>query len=240
MSAIDHIEVLRDGAAAQYGSDAIAGVLNIVLKGGVSAPDVTSNVGLSIGSFAGNSCTPNGLNCTIGSNIDFRDGGLADVGGSWGIAAGKGSVTVAAEYRHHNETNRSSFDPRDQIVAGDAGHNAVGEPNHRWGDPDTRDAMTFVNANLPIIQSATRFLYAFGGYSRRDSSSAGFYRRALDARNLPQVYPQGFLPLIEPTVQDASVAVGVRGVRGLWSYDFSGGFGHNGFAFSVGNSLNVS
>jgi iron complex outermembrane recepter protein len=97
-----------------------------------------------------------------------------------------------------------------------------------------------VNANLPINQSATRFLYAFGGYSRRDSSSAGFYRRALDARNLPQVYPQGFLPLIEPTVQDASVAVGVRGVRGLWSYDFSGGFGHNGFAFSVGNSLNVS
>ena len=240
VSAIDHIEVLRDGAAAQYGSDAIAGVLNLVLKGGVSAPDLTSNFGLAIGSFAGNSCTPNGLNCTTGDEIDFRDGALGDVGGSWGIAAGKGSVTVAAEYRHHNETNRASFDPRDQIVAGDAGHNAVAEPNHRWGDPDTRDAMTFVNANIPINQSATRFLYAFGGYSRRNSSSAGFYRRALDARNLPQVYPQGFLPLIEPTVQDASGAVGIRGVRGLWSYDFSGEFGHNAFAFSVGNSLNVS
>ena len=61
VSAIDHIEVLRDGAAAQYGSDAIAGVINIVLKGGVSRPSVTSKFGLSKGSFAGNSCTPNGL-----------------------------------------------------------------------------------------------------------------------------------------------------------------------------------
>ena len=240
VSSIDHIEVLRDGAAAQYGSDAIAGVLNIVLKGGVATPDVATNFGLSVGSFAGNRCTPNGLSCTTGDAIDFTDGGLADVGGSWGIAAGKGSVTLAAEYRHHNLTNRASFDPRDQIVAGDAGANAIAEPNHRWGDPDTRDAMTFVNANLPLNASGTRFFYAFGGYSRRESSSAGFYRRALDPRNLPQVYPQGFLPLIEPTVQDASGAAGVRGVRGKWSYDFSGEYGHNGFGFTVGNSLNVS
>ena len=125
VSAIDHIEVLRDGAAAQYGSDAIAGVINIVLKGGVARPNVTSNFGLSKGSFAGNRCTPAGLACTEGADIDFSDGGLFDLGGSWGLAAGKGSVTVAAEYRHHNRTNRASFDPRDQIVAGDAGNNAV-------------------------------------------------------------------------------------------------------------------
>ena len=60
LSAIDHIEILRDGAAAQYGSDAIAGVINIVLKGGVMRPEVTSNAGLSAGSFVGNSCAPNG------------------------------------------------------------------------------------------------------------------------------------------------------------------------------------
>ena len=57
LSAIDHIEVLRDGAAAQYGSDAIAGVINIVLTGGVTRPSVTANVGVSTGSFAGNRCT---------------------------------------------------------------------------------------------------------------------------------------------------------------------------------------
>jgi iron complex outermembrane receptor protein len=240
VSAIDHIEILRDGAAAQYGSDAIAGVINIVLKSGVARPDLTLNTGLSKGSFPGNSCTPNGLTCSTGNDIDFSDGGLFDVGGTWGLAVGQGSVTVAAEYRHHNETNRASPDPRDQIVAGDAGTNAVAEPNHRWGDPNTRDAMVFLNANVPLNRAQTRFVYAFGGYSRRDSDSAGFFRRAIDPRNWPQIYPQGFLPLIEPTVVDASGEGGVRGVAHQWAYDFSAGYGHNSFAFSVGDSLNVS
>jgi iron complex outermembrane receptor protein len=240
LSAIDRIEVLRDGAAAQYGSDAIAGVINIVLKGGVARPAVTSNFGLSKGTFIGNRCAPSGLSCAEGSPIDFSDGGLVDLGGSWGLAAGKGSVTAAAEYRHHNRTNRASFDPRDQIVAGDAGSNAVAEPNHRWGDPDTRDVMTFLNAVLPLNSAETRSLYAFGGYSRRAANSAGFYRRALDARNWPQIYPLGFLPLIEPTVVDTSGTAGVRGVLKKWNYDASGQYGHNSFAFTIGDTLNVS
>ena len=185
VAAIDRIEVLRDGAAAQYGSDAIAGVINIVLKGGESRPNVTTKFGLSKGTFAGNRCASSGLNCAEGDDIDFSDGELADVGGSWGIGLGQGSVTVAAEYRHHNRTNRASFDPRDQIVVGDAGNNLVAEPNHRWGDPDTRDAMTYVNASVPLNRAETRFLYGFGGYSRRQANSAGFYRRALDVRNWP-------------------------------------------------------
>jgi iron complex outermembrane receptor protein len=240
LAAIDHIEVLRDGAAAQYGSDAIAGVINIVLAGGVARPSVTADVGISTGAFAGNRCTSAGLSCVAGDDIDFSDGGLGDVASSWGIGAGKGSVTVAAEYRHHNRTNRASFDPRDQIVPGDAATNDVAQPNHRWGDPDTRDVLTFVNASIPLDASQTRFLYAFGGFSRRAANSAGFFRRALDARTWPQIYPNGFLPLIEPTVDDASATVGVQGARGKWSYDVSGQYGHNNFAFEVGDSLNVS
>ena len=240
VSAIDHIEILRDGAAAQYGSDAIAGVINIVLESGITRPDLTSTFGLSTGSFNGNQCTPNGLTCTEGGAIDFSDGGLFDAGGSWGIPAGKGSVTVAAEYRHHNRTNRASFDPRDQIVPGDAASNAVAEPNHRWGDPDTRDVMTFVNGSVPLNRAETRFLYGFGGYSRRTANSAGFYRRALDARNWPQIYPLGFLPVIEPTVVDASGTAGLRGVYRKWTYDASGQYGHNSFGFTIGDTLNVS
>ena len=240
VSAIDHIEILRDGAAAQYGSDAIAGVLNIVLKGGVMRPEVTSNVGLSDGSFIGNRCTPSGQACVPGNPIGFSDGGLFDLGGSWGIAAGGGSVTMASEFRDHTRTNRASFDPRDQIVAGDAGTNAVAEPNHRWGDPDTRDAMTFVNASIPLNHSETRFVYAFGGYSRRAATSAGFYRRALDARNRPEIFPLGFLPEIEPTVVDGSGTAGLRGLLGKWTYDVSGQYGRNSFAFTIDNTLNVS
>jgi iron complex outermembrane receptor protein len=240
VSAIERIEILRDGAAAQYGSDAIAGVINIVLRGGVSAPTVSSKFGLSTGSFEGNSCAPTGLACQQGSKIDFSDGELFDAGGSWGLAAGKGSVTVSAEYRHHDRTNRASFDPRDQVVPGDAGHNAVSEPNHRWGDPDTRDFMTMVNAQMPLNAKQTRFLYAFGGYSRREANSAGFYRRALDVRNWPQIYPLGFLPEIQPLVVDFSATAGVRGAWNDWAWDASGGFGHNSFDFTIGNTLNVS
>jgi iron complex outermembrane receptor protein len=240
LSAIDHIEVLRDGAAAQYGSDAIAGVINIVLAGGVARPNVTANLGISTGSFRGNRCTPDGLSCVPGDTIDFSDGELADLAGSWGLAVGRGSLAVAAEYRHHNRTNRASFDPRDQVVPGDAGRNDVAQPNHRWGDPDARDAMAFLNASIPLNASETRFLYVFGGYSRRAANSAGFFRRALDARTWPQIYPNGFLPVIEPTVQDASATAGVRGVRGAWSYDVSGQYGRNRFAFAVADSLNVS
>jgi iron complex outermembrane receptor protein len=240
LSAIDHIEVLRDGAAAQYGSDAIAGVINIVLTGGVTRPSVTANFGVSTGSFAGNRCTPDGLSCSPGDDISFSDGGLGDIAGSWGIGIGKGSLTLAAEYRHHNRTNRASFDPRDQLVPGDAATNPVAQPNHRWGDPDTRDSMVFVNVSEPLNASQTRFLYAFGGFSRREANSAGFFRRAIDARSWPQIYPNGFLPVIEPTVIDGSVAVGLHGAHGGWTYDFSGQFGRNGFAFSVGDSLNVS
>ena len=240
VSAIDHIEVLRDGAAAQYGSDAIAGVINIVLKGGAAAPEISSKFGLSKGAFTGNDCTPNGLTCAEGDAIDFSDGELFDAGGSWGLPVARGSVLFAAEYRHHNRTNRASFDPRDQIVAGDAKNNAVAEPNHRWGDPDTRDFMTFVNANIPVNQRQTRFAYAFGGYSRRTANSAGFYRRALDVRNWPQIYPLGFLPVIEPTVVDASGAAGMRGVMNHWAWDASGEYGHNSFDFTIGDTLNVS
>ena len=240
VAAIDRIEVLRDGAAAQYGSDAIAGVINIVLKGGVARPNVTSTVGLSAGSFAGNECAPTGLSCTPGADIDFADGELADVAGSWGIAAGKGDVTIAAEYRHHNRTNRASFDPRDQIAAGDAGNNAVSQPNHRWGDPDTRDTMVFLNANVPLDALATRFVYGFGGVSHRAANSAGFYRRANDARNWPQIYPLGFLPVIEPAVTDVSGTAGIRGVWRKWTYDASGEYGRNRFAFTIGDTLNVS
>ena len=240
VAAIERIEVLREGAAAQYGSDAIAGVINLVLKGGVSAPTVTSKFGLSTGSFVGNSCTPSGLSCEPGDSIDFSDGELFDLGASWGFPIGAGNLTVAAEYRHHNRTNRASFDPRDQIVAGDAGNNAVEQPNHRWGDPDTRDFMTFLNANVPLNTTQTRFFYAFGGFSRRAANSAGFYRRGNDVRNWPQIYPLGFLPEIQPTVLDLSGTAGVRGTLRGWTWDVSGEYGYNSFDFRIGNTLNVS
>lgn len=239
VSAIERIEILRDGAAAQYGSDAIAGVLNIVLKSGAAPLTLSVKGGLAKGSFDANVCNPTGRTCQTESS-SFSDGELLETGASYGWNAGHGSINVAAEYRDRNRTNRASADPRDQIRAGDAVKNAVEQPNHRWGDGDTNDFMTFVNAAFPVGKGETSFFYAFGGFSKRKGNSAGFYRRALDARNWPAIYPLGFLPQIEPDVQDFSGTVGVHGTRSRWYWDLSAQYGHNSFDFRITNSLNAS
>ncbi len=215
-SAIERVEILRDGAAAQYGSDAIAGVINIVLKAGVKVRDLSYKYG----------------------ETSKSDGRLNEVSGNYGFPLFGGSVTLSADYRDRNRTNRAAPDPRPQGT--DPGVAPPAQPNHRWGDGDTNDTMVFANAEFPLGAEKNRSVYVFGGFSRRLGNSAGFFRLASDARNWKTIYPQGFLPLIEPDVVDGSVAAGVRGVAGGWAYDGSLEWGHNSFDFHVTNSLNAS
>jgi iron complex outermembrane receptor protein len=218
-SAIERIEVLRDGAAAQYGSDAIAGVINIVLKSGVSPLEV-------------------GLQ---GGTTTHSDGELLDVHANDGLRLGTGFLHITGEYRKRNATNRAGNDPRDQIVAGDGGHNAVSQPNTHWGDAEERDIMAWINGSVPLNDDATTNFYLFGGASRRDGVHGGNYRRALQNSNWPQIYPLGFLPLIEPEIVDYSGTVGVRGVvAGEWFWDLSAQYGHDKFDFDITNTLNTS
>ena len=218
-SAIQRVEILRDGAAAQYGSDAIAGVINIVLKSGKTPLNVAFKGGMT----------------------SHSDGELIDASAGYGWSlGGGGSLFATVEYRDRGETNRAGPDPRDQIVPGDAGRNGVKQPNFHWGDSDVRDVMTFVNAEIPLVEGGSRSLYAFGGLSRRSGSHGGFFRRALQDTNWPSIYPEGYLPLIEPDIVDASGTAGVRGVARGWFWDASGQYGYNSFDFNVSNSLNIS
>lgn len=217
-SAIENIEILREGAAAQYGSDAIAGVINLVMKSDAEPLKVSAKAGMTT----------------------HGDGEVLDTSVSGGWKLGRGAIFATTEFRTRYETNRAGDDPRPQIVPGDAGNNAVEQPNHHWGDSYMRDWMVFANLNLPLTEDGKQILYAFGGYSNRHGSHGGFYRRALDARNHPQIYPLGFLPLIEPRVVDDSLTAGLRGQMATWFYDFSAGYGHNSFDFYVTNSLNAS
>lgn len=217
-SAIQNIEVLREGAAAQYGSDAIAGVINLVLKSGVSGGEFNVK----------------------GGATTHGDGQLVDVGLSYGAPVGRGSLFGTLEFRDRGETNRAGDDPRDQIVPGDAGNNAVPQPNHHWGDSEQTDILGFVNFSAPITADDKTIVYAFGGASMREGSHGGFYRRAMDARNIPSIYPIGFLPLIEPEVDDQSLTGGVRGDFNNWFWDTSLQYGHNGFDFNLSNTLNAS
>jgi iron complex outermembrane recepter protein len=229
-SALGRIEVLRDGSSAQYGSDAIAGVLNLVLRSGEQPWTLTAKTGLTLGDFTD----------LTGARRDFSDGELTEATVSRGFKVKDGSVLVTAEYRNRNGTNRASPDPRDQLAPGDAGRNPVPQPNHHWGDAEERDILGFVNASLPLGASGTTVLYGFGGASRRDGSHGGFYRRALDARNWPDIYPLGFLPTLVPEVVDGAGTLGVRGVAGEWFWDVSAEYGRNRLDFDVVNSLNAS
>ena len=212
-SAIEKIEVLRDGAAAQYGSDAIAGVINIVLKARQSPLAVDLKTG----------ATTHG------------DGQLVDASLSQGWSIGGGQFFATAEYRDRDETNRAGPDPRPQGSV-----NPVKQPNHHWGDAKTKDAMLFFNGDKSLNAAGTASFYTFGGVSRREGSAGGFFRRALQAQNQPAIYPDGFLPLIEPEVTDYSLTGGVRGAAGDWFWDASLDYGRNKFQFNVTDSLNTS
>ena len=232
-SAIDRIEVLRDGAAAQYGSDAIAGVVNLVIKEGDFSPFVRADLGRYLtGPFP-------------------DDGTTYNVNGGWGIPVGRGSISLFGEFRHRNPTNRAGADPGDQVVAGDADqidadgkvikkNNPVPQPNHHWGDGLAKDGLGFLNARFPINPSGSSEFYAFGGYSHRVGTGNGFRRQAISDRNWPAIYPLGYLPEFHPTVKDASGAAGVRGTAGGWSYDLGGSFGYNSFGYDLRNTMNVS
>lgn len=215
-SSIERIEILRDGAAAQYGSDAIAGVVNIVLKSG-GVREIMASAGQT----------------TEG------DGRVLQLAGTYGRDIGeRGYFTLSGELRDRGNTNRSLPDTRQQYFPGDPRNNERAIVNHRQGDSDSRDAGVFLNAAFPLAPSIEA--YGFGGISRRDGEAAGFFRRANDVRTIRALHPDGFLPLISTDIIDGSGVLGVRGQAAGFRYDLSGVHGRNSFAFDVLNSNNVS
>jgi iron complex outermembrane receptor protein len=233
VSVIDRIEVLRHGASAQYGSDALAGVVNLVVKDGAFRPFLNTHVGRYL---------PD----------DYSDDGTAvDVNGGWGIGLGRGSLGLFAEYRHRDPTNRAFAEAADQIVPGDADsvdaegdvvikRNPVEQPNHHWGDGREQDVMTFANLRLPVNESGSTEAYAFGGWSFREGTGQGFRRQGISDRNWPEIYPLGYLPTFDPDVLDVSAAAGVRGTLSGWGVDIGASFGRNEFEYNLTNTLNVS
>jgi len=215
LAAIDHIEVLRDGAAAQYGSDAIAGVVNIILKKGAEGGDAE----------------------VVYGQYDKGDGEQATVRGSAGFKLGQdGWLRVAIEAAERNPTNRAFADPR--LAAGPR----RGTLTQRYGDPDSRPRTLFVNSQVRINDDLD--WYAFAGYGERKTSSAATFRTAFtnDAQTTLRspLYPEGFQPLLESTSSDASIVTGLRGDLAGWRWDASLNHGRNRFELDVNNSVNYS
>lgn len=221
IAAIQRIEVLRDGASAQYGSDAIAGVINIVLKSHAQGGEISVS--------GGQTYEGDGEQLKLHGNTGFSFGG-------------NGSLTLAAEYHTKNKTNRAGLDPRQQYPLLDDGSPDPREEtfdrlSHHVGEAEFENIALFFNADYQFTDGS---LYAFGGLSERTTQSGAFYRRAVDERNLIEVYPDGFLPLLTPETSDQSLVAGYRRDIGEWELDVSVGYGRSVFEYHVENTLNAS
>lgn len=256
--AIERIEVLRDGAASQYGSDAIAGVINVQLKKGIGGraqatfgkyitemEDVgqVDTVSLTTG------LSDNPTITYTGNDRKRNDGDTYTFASNFGLPLGdSGYLNLTAEYKDRSPTNRSGPDiRRNYFAAGDPREATFNRYAHRYGDGVSKDLNFFVNAGYEFSDSAE--FYTFGSYGVRDGNGAGFYRRSLDARNrdwaastttFVPIYADGFLPLIASTIVDISAAAGLRGATSGWDYDLSVVYGSNRLDYKIENTVNTS
>jgi iron complex outermembrane receptor protein len=226
--AISRVEVLRDGAASQYGSDAIAGVINFVLKDDVDELTAYTMSGI----------TAEG------------DGEQVKVGANGGVKLGtRGFVNVTGEFFARGRTNRSDpwsgpiFSPDETPEQGDAELEARGMSRDDFkmgvGQAGAIVGTGFLNAAYPINRIFEA--YALGGFTYREGKATGFYRFPYEAERVESsLHPDGFLPEINPVTNAWSGTVGTRAREGGWEGDISLTYGGDSFHFFVDNSNNAS
>jgi len=218
LSAIETVEVLRDGASAQYGSDAIAGVINLRLREAREGGDAS----VTYGKYNTDVATERG-------DRHADDGATRTASGWVGLPLGsEGFLTLSAEYRDRDPTSRGDFDSR-----------VPGSPvTSRYGDANVTDKTLYVNAGVPLEGDWS--LYGWAGYQNRKGDSAAFPRIFNDPRNVPAIYPNGFLPLITTDIDDVAVGWGVKGKLAGWDADVSLVYGSNQIDYGVEDSVNNS
>ncbi|GGQ18139.1 TonB-dependent receptor plug domain-containing protein [Shewanella litoralis] len=264
--ALKQVEVLRDGAAAQYGSDAIAGVMNFVLK--------DASEGGSITVSQGEYYEGDGAATTVDGNIGLP---LTD----------DGFVNISAQYKTADATSRSVQRPDAAAIAA-GGNTSIQDPAQTWGNPEIEDDFTvFVNSGFDINDNT--HLYAFGNVSSREATGGFYYRNPHNRGNvysvdggetllvgavngdqstcgvvpanvpnvlntpeylamvadpncfsMNQIRPGGYTPQFTGKIEDMSFFTGIKGTSGEWNYDVSAGTGSNKASFGLKNSLNPS
>ena len=236
-SAIKRIEILRDGASAQYGSDAIAGVINIVLKDNVDEFSGSVNYGFystnadvdtsAFGEYGAWNTDGYRLDTerdgnAIGKDKNF-DGGSVKVTANYGFNIGEkgGYANFTTEYLSKNKTLRPAFDFRKGF-----GEAAI-------------DGFNFFG-NMAIPVSDKTEVYAFGGRNYRDTDAYAFTRNGGE-RVVESIYPDGFTPRITSNIIDNSISAGVRTETGSgWKVDISNTWGKNFFHYYIKGTLNAS
>ncbi|MGI4717992.1 MAG: TonB-dependent receptor plug domain-containing protein [Janthinobacterium lividum] len=242
---VKSVEVLRDGAAAQYGSDAISGVVNLRLRTDRSGGEASVTYGARKTEYElWNDVAPAGASWTAPASRKRTDGQTATVSLWKGLALGEdGFLTIAAEYKDQHRTERSGYDMRQQYPrlangAFDPRELTINRFNAWYGEPEMEQATLFANAGSNLGGGVK--LYGWASYQNREARSGGYFRPAQDVRNIPSIYPDGFLPIIAPSVDDFAATGGVTWTQGGWDMDASLGYGRNKMAYEIQNTLNRS
>jgi iron complex outermembrane receptor protein len=242
-AALNTVEVLRDGASAQYGSDAIAGVINLRLREARTGGGASVTYGQYVTTVE-----------TQHYKRDETDGATTTVSGWAGLPLGEeGFLTVTGEYLDRDPTSRGDQDLR---LLGSTLRSPSGSLiTSRYGDPKIEQGTIFLNGGIPIGADGWT-LYGFGGYQHRKTNSAANPRLSFTTTGNPligftqggensgqdvaSILPIGFLPQIAPKITDINSAVGIKGAAGGWDMDFSVSYGSNKIEYNTINSLNAS
>ncbi len=221
--AIERVEVLRDGAAAQYGSDAIAGVINIVLKERTDG-EFTAGAGIT----------------TAGDGLTY------EAAVNKGFKVGNGFLNLTGSYYHQDLTNRAGEPGQDDLFGVDASNpwiQANPDLGMTIGQPEYDKLSFFGNFGTSYSDGLGEF-YINGGYTYRDGKSFALYRTPYwitdDAGLLTpdgEMY-NGFQPTFETTVGDLTATIGNRYNFNGWSTDISLTTGSNNVDYLIGNSIN--
>jgi iron complex outermembrane receptor protein len=222
-ASIERIEILRDGAAAQYGSDAIAGVVNIILKSNTN--ELTGNV--STGGYL--TGWGKSLNSDKGKVINKTNDGLTtNANLNYGLKLNNdGFINITGDYLAKKKTFRPNFE-------------TLFPDNYRkkMGDASLDNYGIYLNSGIPI-KGKTNF-YFFGGANSRNGSAYAYTRYPESERNVIAIYPDGFDPLIESRITDIGISAGVRSQIKGWNTDFNATLGSNQFKYFVDKTLNAS
>jgi iron complex outermembrane receptor protein len=249
-AAIEQIEVLRDGASAQYGSDAIAGVINLQLKEATN--ELSANVTTGI--------------------RNAGDGEHVKVDVNYGFEVGEdGFVNVTGMFRDRARTNRAdghdlllfdqsdrgnffAYPTNDDPEAARQRDNQIlrqrgldrDDFNYRIGQSAIQQQALFLNSEFGLGQDAT--LYAFGGLSYKNGIGAPFRRRPASTAAMPftastpdtTLFKNGFQPEMNSDVVDQAITIGVEGTIAGWSWDLSNTYGRNSLDYQMDNTVNAS
>ncbi|MBS0377968.1 MAG: TonB-dependent receptor [Proteobacteria bacterium] len=224
--AIDHIEILRDGAGALYGSDAVAGVVNIVLKGSSGGGQADVLYGANVTHFAP-------------TDQRITDGRSKMISADYGFSVAGGFLHVGADYRDTGSTNRAG--PTSASASYNSTPADLALDNRvlfQSGDPATINKSVFYNLSVPV--GARSELYSYTTANYRDTWGGAFFRYPGDPTNVLSIYPNGYRPVSTGVSQDLDAVLGLKTEWVGWRWDFSAREGYNTFSYGLTNTLNAS